>query len=77
MSSVSCSSLPGQLCCSVLNVLPCCMSALMALRVWCPQSMSCFPLGSVMVVVAGSAGCASHTSMGVALSVCGGAVMYG
>ena len=44
----------------------------MVLRVWCPQSVRVLPLGSVMVVVAVSAGWASHTSMGVALSVCGG-----
>ena len=36
----------------------------MALRVWCPQSVSVRPDSSVMVVVAGSAGCASHTFMG-------------
>lgn len=36
----------------------------MTLRVWCEQSVSCLPLGSVMVVVARSAGWASHTSMG-------------
>ena len=36
----------------------------MALRVWCPQSVSVRPDSSVMVVVARSAGWASHTSMG-------------
>ena len=36
----------------------------MTLRVWCPQSVSVRPDSSVMVVVAVSAGWASHTSMG-------------
>ena len=43
----------------------------MALRVWCPQSVSVRPDSSVMVVVAGSAGCASHTFMGWPC-LCGG-----
>lgn len=54
----------GQLWFSALIVLPCAMSCSMTVRAWCPQSVSVRPDSSVMVVVARSAGCASHTSMG-------------
>ena len=50
----------------MLKVLPCVMSCFITVRVWCPQSVRCLPLCSVMVV-ARSAGWASHTISGCLL----------